>query len=424
MSDVAIRLEGLGKRYRIGASQARYRTLREAIAGLAAAPARRVSAALHGKAFRPATNEIWALRDVSFEVKQGEAVGIIGRNGAGKSTLLKILSRITLPTEGVGDLRGRVGSLLEVGTGFHPELTGRENIYLNGAILGMAKTEIERKFDEIVDFAGIERFLDTAVKHYSSGMYVRLAFAVAAHLEPEILLVDEVLSVGDAAFQKKSMGKMGEVAASGRTVLFVSHSMAAVQNFCQRGILLQQGRVQFDGSQVDAVAHYQRDLEGARSATILRGRTDRSGSGVIRFVDIEFRDLDGHRIAAVASGQTFDIFLHYESTPGYHGDAARVGIACFTNMGVPVFSQLTATMKSDFKSIPESGSFVCRIKRLPLPPSTYHLNVNVKAGGDYADLVQGAAEMQVVEGDFFGTGGVPSASVGVCLVDGEWRLQP
>lgn len=232
----AIRVSRLGKQYRLGGPQERYLTFRDAIVNSLKAP---------GKAFRPGTPDetFWALKDVSFEVEQGEVVGIIGRNGAGKSTLLKILSRITPPTEGTVEIHGRVGSLLEVGTGFHPEMTGRENIFLNGSILGMRKAEIEEKFDEIVKFSEIEKFLDTPVKRYSSGMYVRLAFAVAAHLEPEILLVDEVLAVGDAAFQKKCLGKMGEVAKEGRTVLFVSHNMAAVQNLCKKAVLINEGKL-------------------------------------------------------------------------------------------------------------------------------------------------------------------------------------
>ena len=227
MSDIVIRVDSLSKQYRIGGKQEGYRTLRDTLTETFVSPFRRARKLLRGHAYGAAELDeiIWALRDISFEVKRGEVVGIIGRNGAGKTTLLKILSRITEPTEGYAEIHGRVGSLLEVGTGFHPELTGRENIYLNGAILGMKKAEIERKFDEIVDFAEIEKFIDTPVKHYSSGMYVRLAFAVAAHMEPEILLVDEVLAVGDAAFQKKCLGKMGEVAEGGRTVLFVSHNM-------------------------------------------------------------------------------------------------------------------------------------------------------------------------------------------------------
>jgi lipopolysaccharide transport system ATP-binding protein len=242
MGDIAIRVDHLGKQYRLGGKQAAYSTFRETLVKATQAPLRW----LKGER-RNENNKFWALDDVSFEVKQGEAVGIIGRNGAGKSTLLKILSRITSPTLGRVDLYGRIGSLLEVGTGFHPELTGRENIFLNGAILGMSRVEIKRKFDEIVDFSGIEKFLDTPVKHYSSGMYVRLAFAVAAHLEPEILLVDEVLAVGDAEFQKKCLGKMGDAAQQGRTILFVSHNMGAISQLCPRCIWLENGHISLFG---------------------------------------------------------------------------------------------------------------------------------------------------------------------------------
>ncbi len=250
MNDVVIRVEHLGKRYRIGGQQTSYRTLRESLMGALDAPRRWLG---RGKQEQPT---IWALDDVSFEIRQGEAVGIIGRNGAGKSTLLKILARITRPTRGRAELLGRVGALLEVGTGFHGELTGRENVFLNGAILGMPRGEITRKFDEIVDFAGVEQFLDTPVKYYSSGMYVRLAFAVAAHLEPEILVVDEVLAVGDAEFQKKCLNKMGTASGEGRTVLFVSHNMSAVQDLCKRAFWLDRGRVVFTGDARTTVASY------------------------------------------------------------------------------------------------------------------------------------------------------------------------
>jgi len=258
MGNVAIRVEGLGKLYRIGGKQERYRTLRDTLTDAFAAPFKRARNLLRGQAYGAAglQETIWALKGVSFEVQHGEVVGIIGRNGAGKSTLLKILSRITEPTEGYADVYGRVGSLLEVGTGFHPELTGRENIYLNGAILGMGRKEIDRKFDEIVDFAEVEKFIDTPVKHYSSGMYLRLAFAVAAHLEPEILLVDEVLAVGDAQFQKKCLGKMSDVAGEGRTVLFVSHNMAAVESLCRRVTWLSEGRAVETGDPRDVISHY------------------------------------------------------------------------------------------------------------------------------------------------------------------------
>ena len=250
MSDIAIRVENLSKQYQLGGQQAAYQTFREALIESASAPLRWL------KGERRQVEKFWALDDVSFEVKQGEAVGIIGRNGAGKSTLLKILSSITQPTRGHVELYGRVGSLLEVGTGFHPELTGRENIYLNGAILGMSRQEIAGKFDEIVDFAEVEKFLDTPVKFYSSGMYVRLAFAVAAHLEPEILVVDEVLAVGDTVFQKKCLSKMGAVAQEGRTVLFVSHNMGAVQRLCSRAILLDQGGIHLEGDVSEVIQAY------------------------------------------------------------------------------------------------------------------------------------------------------------------------
>ena len=250
MSLIAIRVENLGKQYRIGQSE-RYKALRDTLTDILYSPFRAATALMRGRSPKngnsPSERTIWALRDVNFEVHHGEVLGIIGRNGAGKSTLLKILSRITEPTEGSVDIFGRVGSLLEVGTGFHPELTGRENIYLNGAILGMRRTEITRKFDEIVDFSEIEQFIDTPVKFYSSGMYMRLAFSVAAHLEPEILLVDEVLAVGDAAFQQKCLGKMGDVAKQGRTVLFVSHHMPAIQRLCSKVILLDKGLITMIG---------------------------------------------------------------------------------------------------------------------------------------------------------------------------------
>src|SRR5882724_10321411 len=264
MSDVAIKIEGLGKRYRIGAQQQAYRTLREKLNETALAPFRAAKHSLTGNgngtsqsANRNSKSEaFWALKNVSFEVTHGEVVGIIGRNGAGKSTLLKILSRITEPTEGYADINGRIASLLEVGTGFHPELTGRENVFLNGSILGMKRVEINRKFDEIVAFAEIDKFIDTPVKHYSSGMYVRLAFAVAAHLDPEILFVDEVLAVGDAEFQKKCLGKMHDVSQAGRTVIFISHSMESISRLCPRAIWLNEGKLIVDGPADDVIAQY------------------------------------------------------------------------------------------------------------------------------------------------------------------------
>lgn len=263
MSDLRIEAVGLSKRYSLTGKRERYKTLRDQMAEAVTAPFRKIGAAFSRNGNKQANeknNSFWALKDVSFEVRAGEVIGIIGRNGAGKTTLLKMLSRITEPTNGYADIHGRVGSLLEVGTGFHPELSGRENIFLNGAILGMHRHEIERKFDEIVAFAEVERFIDTPVKHYSSGMYMRLAFAVAAHLEPEILLVDEVLAVGDAAFQKKCLGKMGEITKEGRTILFVSHNMGAVRSLCNKGLVLSEGQLIESGDISRCIERYYKGI--------------------------------------------------------------------------------------------------------------------------------------------------------------------
>ena len=283
MSELAVRVNGLGKQYLLSGPRERYSTLRDRVTRLASAPLRM----LERREECPETNApFWALKDVSFEVKRGEVVGIIGRNGAGKRTLLKILSRITEPTEGEVDVYGRVGSLLEVGTGFHPELTGRENVYLNGAILGMRRSEIVRKFHEIVAFAEVESFVDTPVKHYSSGMYTRLAFAVAAHLEPEILIVDEVLAVGDLEFQRKCLGKMGEVARGGRTVLFVSHNTHAIRSMCSQGILLQSGQVQFDGPIRACVDTYLKSVRVDSGSLTKSKEIVRPGTGEWRFTEV------------------------------------------------------------------------------------------------------------------------------------------
>jgi lipopolysaccharide transport system ATP-binding protein len=281
---VAVDVEGLSKRYRIGELQAAYGTLRESLSHMA----KRLTGQEHHRGF----DEIWALNDVSFAVTEGEALGVIGRNGAGKSTLLKILTRITAPTAGRAEIRGRVGSLLEIGTGFHPELTGRENIYLNGAILGMKRREINAKLPEIVEFSGVDKFLDTPVKRYSSGMHVRLAFSVAAHFEPEILLVDEVLSVGDAEFQARCMGRMEDIGATGRTVLFVSHNMQAVSQLCDRAILLDDGEIVMDGPSGDVVAHYLQTTAGAGSSRTWSG-DEAPGDDLVRLYGVRIVDEDG-----------------------------------------------------------------------------------------------------------------------------------
>jgi lipopolysaccharide transport system ATP-binding protein len=320
MSDTAIHVENLSKRYHIGGPQKKYETLRDTLTDVFMAPFRRASKLLRGQATGAAELDetIWALRDVSFEVKRGEVVGVIGRNGAGKSTLLKILSRVTEPTTGFADIRGRVGSLLEVGTGFHDELTGRENVYLNGAILGMTRTEIDRKFDEIVAFSGVDKFIDTPVKHYSSGMYLRLAFAVAAHLEPEILLVDEVLAVGDASFQKKCLNKMQTVGQQGRTVLFVSHNMPAITRLCERTILLDEGRVLADGPSCQVVGAYLNSGLGTTAAREWTDPAEAPGSDVIRLCAVRVRTEDGQITEAVDIRRSVGIETEYEVLkPGY-----------------------------------------------------------------------------------------------------------
>jgi lipopolysaccharide transport system ATP-binding protein len=305
MGDLAIRVSGLGKQYRLGAQQERYATLRDQVRKWASTPLRTLLRRAKRNERRP---PFWALKDVSFEVNRGEVVGVIGRNGAGKSTLLKVLSRITEPTEGEADIHGRVGSLLEVGTGFHPELTGRENVYLNGAILGMRRSEIGRKFDEIVAFAEVETFIDTPVKHYSSGMYTRLAFAVAAHLEPEILIVDEVLAVGDVQFQKKCLGKMGEVARGGRTVLFVSHNMGAVSNLTSKCVFLEQGNVRAVGPTAEVIQNY---MEAGFTSSA-RWKAPQRHDGDIQILAAEIRSAGGEATTELVLQRDIEIVIEYE----------------------------------------------------------------------------------------------------------------
>lgn len=316
MSEPMIKVNGLSKRYRIGAAEKGYKTFREAIIEGITAPVRNLSKLRSLTSFKDGQEEdvIWALRDVSFEVNEGEVLGIIGRNGAGKTTILKILSRITEPTAGFAEIRGRVSSLLEVGTGFHPELTGRENVFLNGAILGMRKREIEQKFDAIVSFAEIEKFIDTPVKRYSSGMYVRLAFAVAAHLEPEVLLIDEVLAVGDAAFQKKCLGRMGEVAQGGRTVLFVSHNMGSIRSLCDRVIWIENGQIAANGNTDEVIKDYLR-LVYKRSVNSSGPATSYipcyGTQGKIEFLQASLLDEDNNYITDVEPNQDLRIEIKY-----------------------------------------------------------------------------------------------------------------
>jgi homopolymeric O-antigen transport system ATP-binding protein len=415
MDSVAIRVENLGKRYEIGATQVQHNTLRDRLVDGVKSVVRR------GRA-TGARNSFWALKDISFEIKRGEVIGIIGRNGAGKSTLLKILSRITEPTTGRAWIHGRVGSLLEVGTGFHAELTGRENIFLNGAIIGMQHTEITRKFDAIVDFAGVEKFIDTPVKRYSSGMYVRLAFAVAAHLESEIVLVDEVLAVGDAAFQKKCLGTMDQVARSGRTVLFVSHNMAAIENLCTSAILLEGGSVIMRGDTHRVIHHYlERVLPSLVANVPLAERQDRSGNGKIRLTSFRVEDEHGHQLAAVRSGMEVVFVFGYECRDGEQPRAVDVGFSLgYTNeelLTVLYSSYVGQTFDPEKKS----GEFRCRISKFPFAPGRYCVGTRLLENGEEADWLRNWTGYVDVElGDFYGSGSPGFNGPAPYLINGDW----
>ena len=426
MSDVAIQVENLGKLYRLG----------EIGTGTLSHDLNRAWARLRGKedpfakigetndrTAKGSSDYVWSLKDVNFEVKQGEVLGIIGRNGAGKSTLLKILSKVTAPTTGRVKVRGRIASLLEVGTGFHPELTGRENIFLNGAILGMTKAEIRSKFDEIVDFSGVERYIDTPVKRYSSGMYVRLAFAVAAFLEPEILIVDEVLAVGDAEFQKKCLGRMKDVSVNdGRTVLFVSHNLAAVQQLCTSGILLKNGQLTFGGEAREALYEYSL-LQRIIIEKDLTHRTDRQGTGLVKFTSIKIFDERGNPLSNVASGQSLIIKLLFENNIK---DAREHNVRfdlLITDEYEQTISMLTTFYQGEIVTInSQATQYIVAIPKLPLLQGNYNLGIYCKIDEDEADWIMNAADFLVEEGDFFNCGQVMPKGFGAVAMEHTIKL--
>ena len=422
MSKPIITVRNLGKSYRIGLKAEKYPTFRDALVGAVKAPLRRIQKLReHGNG----ADTFWALKDVSFEVQRGEVVGIIGRNGAGKSTLLKILSRITEPTEGEARLRGRVASLLEVGTGFHPELTGRENIYLNGAILGMKKAEIDRKFDEIVAFSEVEKFLDTPVKRYSSGMYVRLAFAVAAHLEPEILIVDEVLAVGDAQFQKKCLGKMQEVAkGEGRTVLFVSHNMAAIQSLCHRVILLEKGLIAFVGDNCEGVALYltsgrPQGTQLGMGLYELTNRTNPYAPNVIMIKKLSIQNSRGNNTDTIGMGEGLFIRIRIDGIDGCPKAQVAVIIKGRNDQWLANFN---TGMKPPTSGAKTTNDFLLHVPRLPFVPGSYWIDLSVaqKSVGRL-DYVEHAALLHVADNDVYGSGYAPGHGDGIVFLDGEWR---
>ncbi|MGM1056422.1 MAG: ABC transporter ATP-binding protein [Bacteroidota bacterium] len=366
---------------------------------------------------------VWALRDVNFEVKTGEVLGIIGKNGAGKTTLLKILSRVTSPTTGSIKTRGRIASLLEVGTGFHGELTGRENIFMNGAVLGMTKKEIKSKLDEIIDFSGCEMYIDTPVKRYSSGMTVRLGFAVAAHLEPEILVVDEVLAVGDAEFQKKAIGKMQDLSiGQGRTVLFVSHNMASVQNLCTRGIVLEKGRTAFEGETESAIGFYLNN-DRAYLNKRLNERIDREGNGKIFFTDYQITDENFTPLLSFISGQKV-IFKFKCIAKHKNLQNLKVSFTVYKNNGDLLATFMSELTSDSFQLVDsEFIIFSCIIDKLPFMGGSYNCNIIVWENNNIADWIQNAFSIEVVDGDFFRTGRIAPKSHVSVLVDHKWYLE-
>jgi lipopolysaccharide transport system ATP-binding protein len=423
-----IKIRGLGKQYRLGARYSS-RTLRESVMDSIARPLR-YSRSLFTRSAADANNGqsrdmIWALRDLSLDIGEGQVLGIIGRNGGGKSTLLKVMSRITEPTTGRIDIYGRVGSLLEVGTGFHPELTGRENIFLSGAILGMRRNEIERKFDEIVAFAEMDKFIDTTVKHYSSGMYVRLGFAVAAHLETEIILIDEVLAVGDAAFQKKCLGKIGDVARQGRTVVFISHNMASVESLCDSCVYLSAGRLAESGSAHDVIAKYMASQTQANSGNVsLAGHPGRRPGYDSVLRTLELRSGTNTAVGAIQMGDPLTILLSFEAARPLRPVVAFI---LKTVQGVPVCSlnDRFSMQLSECKMVTE-GMVACEIDRLMLMPGQYNIDVSFGDLGAEMDVISDAISSMCCPPTCLAAAGCRRQAKARCSARGPgscWKMQ-
>ena len=413
----AISVENLGKCYQVShqAGPRGYRTMRESLTHLAAAPLRR----LRNVGIDGATSEeFWALKGITFSVMPGEILGIIGRNGAGKSTLLKVLSRITKPSTGQVEIRGRIGSLLEVGTGFHPELSGRDNIFLNGSILGMRRAEVARRFDEIVAFAEIAKFLDMPVKRYSSGMYVRLAFAVAAHLDTEILVVDEVLAVGDAAFQNRCLNKMGEVSRSGRTVLFVSHNLASLRTLCKTAMVLESGRLTRAGDAADQIALYLADLSATSSESLV-DRRDREGTGECILSGLSLTDEFENSASQFLSGTALNLVLRYQCRASARPRVAALSF--WSAEGTKLFH--VDNVSSGFRWLPSKGQgeLACRIPKLPLVPGRYYINCALTTDNGLSDHLFSAATFDVLPGDYHGSGSPTPAQGTMVFVDHYWE---
>tara|TARA_R110002096_G_scaffold276109_1_gene469806 strand:+ start:9287 stop:10456 length:1170 start_codon:yes stop_codon:yes gene_type:complete len=365
--------------------------------------------------------KFWALKDINLEIKEGKVMGLIGPNGAGKSTLLKILGKITYPTKGRALLNGSLASLLEVGTGFHPELTGRENIFLNGSILGMSKSDIIKEMDEIVDFSGVGKFLDSPVKHYSSGMYVRLAFSVAAHLRSDILLIDEVLAVGDAQFQKKCLAKMSSTTRDeNRTVVFVSHNMSIARKLCDEIAYIEQGQLKMLGDSEKVTDHYLKTLQKNSEEKALKDRLDRSGTGDVKFVDIDFFDPKTHRSKTLICGEAAEFMVKYESRNNDKIGELVLHLNVFNDDGNYLASFSNELVNMPFKNLEANGSLHCKIEKLPLMPGHYFLKARLFVNGQKSDIIDRAINFEVLEGDFFGSGSFYKKRIPGIFVEQRW----
>ncbi|HBG28287.1 MAG: hypothetical protein A2Y10_03235 [Planctomycetes bacterium GWF2_41_51] len=428
--NVSIRVDNISKCYRIGLKGKIHDSIGGALLDVVKSPLTNYKKYRSLYNFKDADSDgngngnediIWALKEVSLEIKKGQVLGIIGRNGAGKSTLLKILSRITEPSSGSAEIRGRVSSILEVGTGFHPELTGRDNIYLNGAILGMKKREIDKSFDKIVDFSGIEKFIDTPVKWYSSGMKVRLAFAVAAHLQPEILIIDEVLAVGDAEFQNKCLDKMNTITENeGRTVLFVSHNMGAIIQLCPYSIMLHNGKITANGSSKEVVDKYLSTIFQPVNNLDLRNVPVRSGDGRLRFVSAQLKLENGEYTSTPIAGHPIDIVLDFESQQRLH--KVKFIMTIFNQMGIAVTSFNVDSIGRYFNLPDGTGRIICRIPKLPLPLGQYKISVAASDDIGELDWVPTACIFNVHTSNFYNTPFSPSMRYSTALVEHQWEL--
>ncbi|MCP4521849.1 MAG: ABC transporter ATP-binding protein [Cytophagales bacterium] len=403
MSDIAIKVENLSKLYEIGNSKSG--SIYESFSSLFSK--------------NKEASSFWALNDLTFDINHGDIVGVMGRNGAGKSTLLKVLSRITQPTKGRFTINGRVSSLLEVGTGFHPELSGRENIFLNGTILGMSRSEIRQKMDEIVDFSGVEKFLDTPVKHYSSGMYVRLAFAVAAHLEPEILIIDEVLAVGDATFQKKAIGKMKSVSQTeGRTVLFVSHNIGSIQHLCTHSIVLNQGQMVHSGTTDSGIKYYLSSNQDNLKIP-LSERTDRKGNQTAKIDDITINTQSNQNTSEFLSGIKGEFVFKYTSKEPLIKVGLRVEVLNSMQKSITVLN--TYHSIGEFDLLNKEGELKCQFDRIPLSHGNYYLNFILISNQDIVDQVESAFSFSIEQSDFFNSGNIPLFKESAIL-DHTWNI--